>query len=151
MANEIQFDRESMRNRMMSILEALESHPTDSPQWQARLRQLYLLSMGVFKCVDDEPEAPAEKPVPQAAAADISEKSADKTTKEQQKASTSEEQKIAEESSKKQEEGEGTNNDDSVEKINTSIEEEKKAEETENKKPEPPREMTEEERKVKSK
>lgn len=98
MANEIQFDRESMRNRMMSILEGLESHPTDSPQWQARLRQLYLLSMGVFKCVDDQPEAPAEKPVPQAAA-DTNEKPVDKTT-EQQKASTSEEQKVAEDGSK---------------------------------------------------
>ena len=38
MANEIQFDRESMRNRMMSILEGLESFETDSPQWQSRLR-----------------------------------------------------------------------------------------------------------------
>ena len=35
---EIEFDTESMRDQTMSILEALESHPTDSPQWQKRLR-----------------------------------------------------------------------------------------------------------------
>ena len=52
-----------MRNRMMSILEGLESYETDSPQWQARLRQLYVLSMGEYRAEGEAPLPQKEKAV----------------------------------------------------------------------------------------
>ena len=58
-ASEIMFTQDSLRNRIMNILEALESYPHDSEQWRSRLRQLYLLSMGVYMSDQD----PAEQPL----------------------------------------------------------------------------------------
>ena len=69
-SHEIYFTRESMRERCMAILEALESYPTDSVPWQARLRQMYLLSMGVFKCQDESMNNAEEEKVPEPAGAE---------------------------------------------------------------------------------
>ena len=48
-AQDIEFTEAALQSRLMSVLEALESHPYESEQWKARLRQLYLLSMGVYR------------------------------------------------------------------------------------------------------
>ena len=38
LAQEIVFNEASLRARLLSILEALESHPYESDQWKSRLR-----------------------------------------------------------------------------------------------------------------
>ena len=84
MANEIVFDEEIMYDRMMSILGNLspfiEAHDTAADTWSSALRQLYLLSMGHYKCVGD--------PVPpetSAAAGEESKQTSDQTNNEESK------------------------------------------------------------------
>ena len=82
MANEIEFDEEIMYDRMMSILGNLspfiEAHDTAADTWSSALRQLYLLSMGHYKCVGD--------PVPPSTAAEEeSKQTSDLTNNEESK------------------------------------------------------------------
>ena len=53
LAFEILFNKESLQDKAMSVLDGLESYPIETDQWQSRLRQLYLLSMGVFRFEGD--------------------------------------------------------------------------------------------------
>ena len=53
MANEIELDEEIMSDKTMAILELLENYQPEQEQWSSGLRQLYLLSMGVYKCQGD--------------------------------------------------------------------------------------------------
>ena len=94
MSNETYFTAQTMRDYAMSILEGLESYPSDSEQWQSRLRRMYLLSMGVFKTEDDRPDPAAVtaaeelKMASKTAAADNSASASAATNEEEKKEET---------------------------------------------------------------
>ena len=54
-AFDTEFDEETMRDTMMSILEGLESYPYETKQWHSYLMKLYVLSMGLYRGKGEPP------------------------------------------------------------------------------------------------